>query len=252
MLTNFLCLKNVLADILSYIDSLKSDDVFLKSYIQGSDWRNRIKIHGEKLVFPLFMFFDDYESGNVLGSHSGIHKLGAVYISISFLPPKYSSTLSNIFLGLLIHSSDRATFGNRVVFQPLIEEFNFLITDGINIESETYKGRINFELALILGDNLGIHSITGFCESFSANFPSRICKINKKDLKYSCHENEELLRNKEEYERDLMLRNVSLIGIVEKCIRLDVQNFDLFSQVGIDIMHDMLEGCGKWVNIMET
>lgn len=50
---------------------------------------------------PLFMFFDDYNSGNVLGSHSGIHKLGAVYVSTPCLPPYHSTTLSNIFLGLI-------------------------------------------------------------------------------------------------------------------------------------------------------
>jgi len=53
------------------------------------------------------MFFDDYEeSGNVLGSHSGVHKLGAVYVSTPCLPPNRSTTLSNIFLALLFHSSD--------------------------------------------------------------------------------------------------------------------------------------------------
>lgn len=29
-----------------------------------------------QVVFPIFLFFDDYEVGNPLGSHSGIHKLG--------------------------------------------------------------------------------------------------------------------------------------------------------------------------------
>lgn len=38
------------------------------------------KDHGNQIVLPIFLFFDDYEVGNALGSHSGIHKLGAVYI----------------------------------------------------------------------------------------------------------------------------------------------------------------------------
>jgi len=41
-----------------------------------------MKIFNGKTVLPLFMYFDDFESGNVLGSHSGIHKVGAVYVSI--------------------------------------------------------------------------------------------------------------------------------------------------------------------------
>lgn len=85
------------------------------------------------------MFFDDYESGNVLGSHSGIHKLGAVYVSIPCMPPYCSTTLSNIFLALLFHSSDRVQFGNRVIFNSIIEEFNFLMETGIQIDIPQFK-----------------------------------------------------------------------------------------------------------------
>jgi len=37
-----------------------------------------------QMVLPIFMFFDDYEVGNSLGSHSDIHKLGAVYLLVYF------------------------------------------------------------------------------------------------------------------------------------------------------------------------
>lgn len=117
------------------------------------------------------MYFDDYESGNVLGSHSGIHKLGAVYVAVPCIPSYRLTTLSNIFLALLFlkSSSDRTRSGNKIIFNPVIDEFNYLMDNGIDINIPQFKGKLYFELGLILRDNLGIHSITGFTESCSSN-----------------------------------------------------------------------------------
>lgn len=35
------------------------------------------------LMLPLFVYYDDFESGNALGSHAGVNKFGAVYVSIA-------------------------------------------------------------------------------------------------------------------------------------------------------------------------
>lgn len=42
-----------------------------------------MKNYEGKMVFPLFMFFDDYESGNVLGSHSGA--IPKIEVNLDFL-----------------------------------------------------------------------------------------------------------------------------------------------------------------------
>ena len=34
----------------------------------------------------------------------------------------------------------------------------------------------------IVGDNLGLHQLMNFVESFSSNFPCRMCKVNSRDL----------------------------------------------------------------------
>lgn len=54
---------------------------------------------------------------------------------------------------------------------------------GVYIDSLLFKGTMYFELELILGDNLGLHTITGFVESFSSNFCCRICTMNKENIK---------------------------------------------------------------------
>lgn len=193
------------------------------------------------------MFFDDFEIGNALGSHSGIHKLGGVYVSVPCLPPYRSTVLSNIFISLLFHSSDRVKFGNAIIFKPLIDELNFLQEYGIEIDTPEFKGKLYFELGLILGDNLGLHSITGFTESFSYNYSCRICTIRKEDMKVQCYEDNALLRFTEQYNVNLLQNDVSITGIKDKCVWFDVNNFSLFDQVGVDAMHDMLEGCSKFI-----
>ncbi|CAI6350155.1 unnamed protein product [Macrosiphum euphorbiae] len=247
VLKNFFSLENVLTETLDYMASLKNESGILTNFIQGTYWKSRMIKHEGRIVLPLFMFFDDYESGNVLGSHSGIHKLGAVYVSIPCIPPHRTTLLSNIFLALLFHSSDRVQFGNKVIFKPIIDEFNFLMANGVDIDMPFFTGKLYFELGLILGDNLGLHSITGFVESFSSNFCCRICTMGKSDIKVKCYEDKSLLRNNEQYFNDLKKNDLSATGLKEECIWLNVTDFSLFDQVGVDIMHDLLEGCAKYI-----
>lgn len=98
----------------------------------------------------------------------------------------------------MFHSSNRVKFGNNIIFKPLIDEFN-LQEIGIEIDTALFKGKLYFELGLILGDNLGLHSIIGFTESFSSNYPCRICTVEKKDMRVQCYANDELLRNIDQY-----------------------------------------------------
>ncbi|CAI6372385.1 unnamed protein product [Macrosiphum euphorbiae] len=247
VLKQFFSLENILGETLENMTNLMSNKSVLGNFIQGTFWQSRIKKFEGKTVLPLFLFFDDFESGNVLGSHSGIHKLGAVYVSLPCIPLHRSSMLSNIFLTLLFHSSDRVEFGNNVIFKPVIDELNFLQNVGIEIDTSVFKGTLYFDLGLILGDNLGLHSIIGFVESFSSNFPCRICNIRKENLRVQCYEDESLLRTIDQYYIHLNENNVSTTGIKEKCVWLDVNNFSLYDQVGVDVMHDVLEGCAKYI-----
>lgn len=96
-------------------------------------------------------------------------------MSFLCLPPYLSTVLFNIFVALIFHSAERVEFENNIIFKSLIDELNFLQGIGIEIDHLKFKGKLYFEFGLILGDNLGLHSITGFTESFSSNFSCRIC-----------------------------------------------------------------------------
>lgn len=147
---------------------------------------------------------------------------------------------------MLFHSSDRQKFGNNVIFKPLIDELNYLRNTGIEIETDDLKVNLKFELGVIIGDNLGIHGITGFVESFSSNHPCRVCNIRKEELRKQCYADDNLLRTVEQYNIDVNKGDVSNSGIKEKCVWHDVLGFNVLDQVGVDIMHDILEGIGKY------
>lgn len=80
----------------------------------------------KKLLFPLYVYYDEIECGNPLGSHSGRHKYGAVYASIACLPPAIASKLSSILFVGLINSNDKKSTNNKTVFKTIITELNFL------------------------------------------------------------------------------------------------------------------------------
>lgn len=93
---------------------LKKQDTVLENFEQGESWKKKIERHfNGKIVFPIFIYFDDFEINNLLGYHAGIHKLGAVYYSIPCFPPEVQSLLENVFVAALFYSADRNEFSNH-------------------------------------------------------------------------------------------------------------------------------------------
>lgn len=75
------------------------------------------------------------------------------------------------------------------------------------------KTKIYFKLGLILGDNLGLHSLLGFVENFNANYCCRFCKMTKIQRSLATVEDKSLLHTYHSYEHDLNLKNPNLTGI---------------------------------------
>lgn len=239
-------LPGVLDNTIAYMKSLPKNPTTLTNFVQGELWLEKT-IGYNGTVIPLFVYFDDFEAGNPLGSHSGIHKVGAVYTSIPCFPPEVQSMIDNIFLTLLFHSSDRKYFGNRATFNILIQELKFLQTEGITVDLPGgITQKLFFVMGLIIGDNLGVNEILGLTSSFSANYCCRFCKVHKQLLQTQPVENVEFLRTKENYALDLSLKNVSLTGVVEECIWHEIPGFHLTENFSVDIMHDLFEGVCKY------
>lgn len=176
ILRKFFSLSNVLQSVLTYMSELEQESRcgIISNFIQNTLWKEKLKNFPNKLVLPLFIYFDDFEVNNPLGSHASIQKLVAVYFSLPCLPPEYRTSVENIFLTLLFHASDRTYIhnGNYNVFKILVDELNFFQDEGITVECNKEGKKIYFAIGLFLGDNLGLNSALGFFESFRADYTS--------------------------------------------------------------------------------
>ena len=117
-----------------------------------------------------------------------------------------------------------------------------LQTEGLEIKSR----KVYFRFIGIAGDNLGLHQILGFVESFSANYPCRMCRIDKIQLKTCCVEVPELLRNKDNYEEDLNLNDVSATGLKRNSVLNKIGQYHVTSNDIVDIVHDVAEGIANF------
>lgn len=216
-----------------------ASSVPISSIFQGSLWKTIKLKFIDKIVFPLYLYFDDFECCNPLGSKAGIHKIGAVYVSLVCMPPEYASLLENILLAQLFYSKDRVLVGNQKIFSKLIEEFCYLHEHGIDINVNSKTVPVYFTVILILGDNLGLNSILGFNESFNAQYFCRICKTSREESKVQSVEDICTLRTVKNYEESC--KNLDF-GIKSQCVFNVLPAYHVTENISLDLMHDMLEG----------
>jgi len=147
-----------------------------------------------------------------LGSRAGVYKLGAVYACLKSFPPRFNSQLKNLFLTLLLYSDDRSVYTNEAILRKLVEEIKSLQEAGIRLNVAGQQCEIRFVLVQIVGD-LGLNSILGYTESFSANHFCRVCRISKHSAPKKCVEEQNLLRNAVNYAADVALDDLSQTGV---------------------------------------
>ncbi|KAJ8031984.1 hypothetical protein HOLleu_25375 [Holothuria leucospilota] len=133
-------------------------------------------------------------------------------------------------------------YGYGPIFAQFILDMNSLLNDGIDIETDFFTGNVKVAIAQVVGDNLGIHSLFGFAEGFTANFPCRVCKMHRDGIQVQLSENRQLIRTKENYQVDLDAQNLQGTGIKSLCVLNNVINFHVVDNRAPDVMHDLLEG----------
>lgn len=192
-------------------------------------------------IIPVFIYFDHYGINNPLGSHAT--SILAGYYSFPTIPQYLQSQLKFIFNFAFIRSNDHKEFGNDRSFHHIIEEFTFLETEGIFINTPELSTTIYFVLGAVLGDNLGLNSILGFTKSFNSNSFCRACKRRKTETKKDCVEITAYLRNKTNYTQDLNQKDdFQNTGIREICTFNRIPSFDVTDNFIFDVMHDLFEG----------
>lgn len=196
------------------------------------------------LLLPLIIYFDDFEPNNVLGSRSGSHKVGGVYVKIPCLPEHIQSKISHIYAAMLFFTEDRKykCFGNSRILGPLIDDLNKLQNLGIELTMHSRFNLVKLIPVFVTGDNLGINSILGFQECFVANFFCRFCKIHRDQCHTLCNSNSEELRTVNNYKVDVEINNPKNTGIKEMSIWNTLSNYHVVENMAVDSMHDLAEG----------
>lgn len=168
--------------------------------------------------------------------------MGATYVLILCFPPEYQAALSSIYIALLFYSADRKQFGNTAIFHKLIDELKFLQESGIELDFPQGKITLYFELGSLTADNLGMHQLLGYIESFQGNYACRFCKMHSYVRSKCCVADLSLLRDPVSYEADLLKNDSSLTGIKETSAFSELPGFHVTKNLSVGFMHDGPEG----------
>lgn len=247
ILKAFFSLPGVFDIVYNYMVNLMEETDVFSNFVQGKLWRKKkTDYFSDKIVFPLFVYYDDFEVNNPLGSHKAIQKLSGTYITIPCIPPEYRSTLDEIFVTLLFHASDRAHFKNAAMFRILVDEINFLQDYGIVLHLPQGDQKVYFALGLLTGDNLGLNTILGYSMGFNATYYCRFCTTRREDCEKDCFVRKENLRNREKYFNDVD-DGLSKSGLNEYSIWNEVKGFHVYENFASDpLLHEMAEGCLRY------
>lgn len=102
--------------------------------------------------------------------------------------------------------------------------------------------KVYFALGLILGDNKGVNDMCGFSKSFRAHYFCRFCRMHSKQTKTATTQIDKLMRNKKNYFEDLKKNNYRFTGVYEESIVNSFYLSHATNSIGVDNMHDILEG----------
>lgn len=212
----------------------------------GSYFRNHT-LFSQEDALQIQLYYDDFETANPLGSKKGVNKLGCIYFILRNLPPKLNSVLMNIHLVSLFHSEDLKKYGFDSILKPLVDDLKVLETEGMQVpfSDRPLKGTV-FQ---VTGDNLALHGLFGFVESFSANYCCRFCLTDKTELQSVFSEDHPSLtlhcKDLHSTHCDVLHQNpalASVFGVKKTCLLNSLQLFHTSENYAVDIMHDLLEG----------
>ena len=130
----------------------------------------------------LHLYIDAFETTNVLGSHTGVHKMEGLYLTIQNFPPEMQSKLSSIYLVALWHAQDVKTYGYDRILDPVLKSLLQLESDNgalVLINGQTIL--VKAALVLFSADNLGFNSLFGFTERFTATRFCRFCECTREE-----------------------------------------------------------------------
>lgn len=233
-------LKNTLERIETYEKNINKGCI--SNFVQGDYWQKKKQLFPGKIVIPFFIYGDEYEVNNALGSHSSVQSITAFYISFPVYET-FSPRKRDIFSVAYIKSNDFKTYGNGICLCQLVKIITELEQEGIEITINSMKIKVYFVLGLVIGDNQAVNGFLDFVKSFNATFYCRICRTPKHiNQEQSLDESEIDYRNVDNYNNDLLKQDFSQTGIKKNSILNNIPSFHVTENPYADLMHDLFEG----------
>ncbi len=203
-------------------------------------------------ALKIILYFDEYEAVNPLGSKTGRHKLGALYMTLANLPFHVNSKLKAIQLVAKFNckflKSGKLTLND--ILKPVFEDVSKL-EEGVYLNNELLHGSI----FTISADNLGGNSIFGFVECFVALYFCRYCTASKEKCQKMIKEDKNLIRNIDQYlkhyeefkKQSAVNKKVThFFGVKGICCFIKLKYYNMFDNMTFDGMHDLLEGLAQY------
>lgn len=247
-LRKFLEIDSILETILDNQDILsRVPEGTIKHFVNGKSWKDIVEKYPGKTLMPLFCYNDDFQVDNQLGSHSGTNALSMFYFSIPTLPSHLVSKLDSILTGMAVKSADIKQFSNSSPLHTLVYSLTGLEVDGLTLfAGSAEEQQVHVVTCKVLGDNLGLHAMFGYKQTFVTDKPCVTCETPLEILRYSWTVNQDLLRTVQKYENYFRNGTYDAKGLKERSVLNKLPSFHVIENLVADIMHDIQLGIGKF------
>ena len=249
----YIPIQKTLESLLQYDDVFReiqsnhrSNDGVMRDIEDGNYLKNSAPAFGENCL-KLMLYIDDFTVTNPLRGKCKSYKIMGTYMMLENLPPKYRSQLHAIQLVSLCKSIHVKTYGLPATMQDIIQDIQYLEENGINVEVQNQNHHFTCKLFVVVGDNLAMHQVGGFLESFVAGKPCRFCMVPLAEMREgamgpprTCHSHDEQVAIVE----DTPALSAAY-GVKSKSVFQGLGEFHAVTSLPSDIAHDILEGVAK-------
>jgi hypothetical protein len=252
----YIPLKDVVSNLLQNTSIRKminekqnsSSNTVLKSFYDGSLYKNCNYFVVKQNPLQFILYYDELEVCNPLGSKAGVQKLGMFYMVLGNIPYKYRSCLKMINLIAIVKASYVKSYGMDKILEPIVNDLKEF-ENGVTLSTgENVFGK----LIALTGDNLGVHSVAGLKEGFTAHHCCRYCMSTIDEVRQVCDELNIELRSARVHDEQIQELESAFgsarseisksYGINRESLLGNLQHYHIIDGIPPDIMHDILEG----------
>lgn len=235
-LKSYFSTGNILKQTIENTNQLEKS-IVISSIVNGQLWKSIKNKYPDDILLPLSFYSDDFEINDPLSAHNKRHVICGSYYSCPTIPEQYSSKLNNIFVACMMKKVDINEIGLKMLLMRIVLRFKEIEERGIIFTIDGKQIKVRFILALLQGDNLGLHQMLNFL-SFNANYYCRFCKRSREECQIDVEEYDTFRRTIKNYKEDVDLQRPSETGIKGETAFNELPSFHAVVNVSVDPMHD--------------